>query len=223
MVSTRKLVDSVAEQELLEQLVDGVKPPLPPWPKLAGLHYLLSTPFRHPPLRHGSRFGRRIEPGIWYGSRSLRTALAEVAYYRLVFLDGTEAELGPTTVELSAFRAHVRTRRGIDLMRSPFEAHRAAISSKTSYRTSQALGRDMRAAGVECFVYASARDPEGGSNIGLFVPAFADPRPTVPETWVCTADRRQVEVIKKDVFLRRHVAFVRHVFEVGGRLPCPAL
>ncbi len=222
MVSTRKIVDSVEEQELLEQLIDGVKPPLPPWPRLSGLHYLLSTPFRHPPLRHGSRFGTRFEPGIWYGSRALRTAFAEVAYYRLVFLQGTQAELGSISVELSAFRAAVRTSRGVDLTRPPFAEHAGAIASKTSYRSSQALGRDMRTAGVEAFVYPSARDPERGANIGLFVPVFSSDVPTVPEGWVCTASRDRVELVKKDVFRRRNLAFERGTFEVNGRLPSPA-
>ena len=51
-VSTRKLVDTAAEQELLEELIETAKPP-----DITGgrVHYLLSTPFRYPPLRHGSR------------------------------------------------------------------------------------------------------------------------------------------------------------------------
>src|SRR6478672_10673303 len=85
-VSTRKLVDSNEEQALLEELIDGVKPLDVTNGKL---HYLLSTPFRYPPLRHGSRFGRRHERGIWYGSLTRRPAFAEVSYYRLLFLEGT--------------------------------------------------------------------------------------------------------------------------------------
>src|SRR5206468_1269503 len=34
------------------------------------------------------------ERGIWYGSLALPTASAEVAYYRLIFLDASAAELG---------------------------------------------------------------------------------------------------------------------------------
>ena len=59
-IATRKLVDSLAEQELLEKLLEGAKPPAPG----ARVHYLLSTPFRYPPLPHGSRFGRATERGI---------------------------------------------------------------------------------------------------------------------------------------------------------------
>jgi len=53
-LSTRKLVDSAEEQTLLEELIDGAKPPETFGGKF---HYLLSTPFRYPPLPHGSRFG----------------------------------------------------------------------------------------------------------------------------------------------------------------------
>ncbi len=222
VISTRKLVDSLDEQDVLEQLVDRVKPPLPAWPRLRGLHYLLSTPFRHPPLRNGSRFGTRLEPGIWYGSKRLDTAFAEVAYYRFIFLDGTAATLPQLVVELSAFRAKVRSSKAADLTRPPFAAHAARISSKTSYAASQQLGRDMRASGVEAFVFRSARDPRDGDNVGLLAPAFAAKNPTPPESWVCTATPRRVDVVKKDVFRRQRFAFDRGVFEVGGKLPVPA-
>jgi len=231
VISTRKLVDFDAEQELLERLLERTKPPLPPEPAFRRLHFLLSTPFRYPPLPRGSRFGTRLERGIWYGSAALPTALAEVAYYRLVFLAGTVAELGTVTVELSAFRAAVRTRRGVDLTLPPFAAHRARISSKTAYAVSQPLGRALREAQVEAFLYVSARDPElcknvgknVGKSVGLFAPAFARRRPTVPSSWVCTATRDRVELSKKDVFRKQRHAFERGDFEVGGVLPTPAL
>src|SRR5688500_4060934 len=66
-VSTRKLVASAEEQALLEELIDRAKPPDP---TRGALLYLLATPFRYPPLRHGSRFGTRHERGIWYGSET---------------------------------------------------------------------------------------------------------------------------------------------------------
>ena len=91
--STRKLLDSDAEQAVLEDLLDRhAKLPVPAG--FEDLHYLLYTPFRHPPLRNGSRFGTRQERGILYGSSDLPTAFAEVAYYRLLFLEGTTADLG---------------------------------------------------------------------------------------------------------------------------------
>ena len=60
VVSTGKLVDAPEEQAALEMLIDSSKPPIPAAEEFAGLHYLLSTPFRYPPLRHGSRFSTRF-------------------------------------------------------------------------------------------------------------------------------------------------------------------
>ena len=47
-VATRSLVDDLAEQALLEQMLEQSKPPLPD--NASNLDYLLSTPFRYPPL-----------------------------------------------------------------------------------------------------------------------------------------------------------------------------
>lgn len=220
-VSTRKLVDSAGEQELLEELIERVKPR----DTTAGTtHYLLFTPFRYPPLRHGSRFAARHEPGVWYGAESRATAFAEVAYYRLVFLEGTRADLEPVTTQLTAFRVNAHTRRGVDLVSPPFAAHRRAIASRSRYTETQALGRAMREAGVELFRYPSARDPVRGVNVGVFTPAvFGRSKPRDFQTWHCTATRADVELAKRDYFGRDVLAFSREIFLVDGRLPAPAL
>jgi hypothetical protein len=220
-VSTRKLVDSSDEQVLLEELLERVKPP-----DVTGgrLHYLLFTPFRYPPLRHGSRFGGRHERGIWYGAETRATAFAEVAYYRFLFLEGTHATLGAVTTPLTAFTVRARSSRGIDLGAPPFDAHRRAIASPVRYTASQALGTAMREAGVELFRYPSARDAKGGANVGAFSPAvFTTAKPHGFETWHCTATRERVEMAKSDFFERESFAFPREQFLIGGVLPAPAL
>jgi len=222
--ATRRLVDSDAEQELLESLIDRAKPPSPAGPEFEGLHYLLLTPFRHPPLVHGSRFGTRAERSLFYGSEALETALAETAYYRLVFLEGTRAELSPLTVELSAFRADVRTRSAVDLTRPPFDAHHRVLTSRTRYEATQRLGAEMRAEGVELVRYPSARDVQGAPNVALFSPrALARKEPRAQfETWRCVTTRQRVEMQKLDWFERPRLVFPRAQFEVGGTLPAPA-
>ena len=219
-VSTRKLVDSTDEQFLLEDLIDSVKPP-----DITNgrLHYLLFTPFRYPPLPHGSRFGGRHEPGIWYGSLELRSAFAEVAYYRLLFIEGSKADLGTITTALTAFSVSIRTSRGIDLTRAPFDAYASKISSPVSYEASQLLGSEMRAAGVEVFRYQSARDIEGGINVGVFVPgAFGRSKPKGFQTWYCAASRDGVDLTHSDYFTRKVFAFDRAQFLVNTVLPSPA-
>jgi hypothetical protein len=221
-ISTRKLVDSDAEQQVLEQLIDEVKPRVRA--PASKLHYLLYTPFRYPPLPHGSRFGSHFEPGIWYGSITQRAAFAEVAYYRLLFLEGTNADLGLLEVELTAFRALIRTQHGIDLTVAPFAVHQAELASQTSYGETQALGRSMREAGVEAFRYRSARDVEAGINVGVFsVKAFGRRAPRAFETWHCVATRARVEVVRRTYSDRTTFIFDRLEFLLNGGLPQPAV
>jgi RES domain len=221
--STRKLVDSDAEQEVLEELIDRrAKLPVPPG--FEDLHYLLYTPFRHPPLRNGSRFGTRLMRGILYGSRELRTAFAEVAYYRLVFLEGTTADLGDLQLELTAFWFGIAAARGIDLSRGPFREHEARISSKTRYAAAQRLGEDMRSAGVQACLYVSARAEGREINVAVFDNVFRPRRPVREEAWSCTANRARVEFRARRLLGRDgRYAFPRAQFEVASALPAPAL
>ena len=226
VVATRKLVDSDAEQDLLEELIDRAKPPRPRGAEFARLHYLLFTPFRYPPLPHGSRFGGHFARGIWYGALHLRTALAEKAYYTLLLLEGTTAPIGSIDKEASAFRVRLRTSRGVDLDGPRFRRFRSAISSPTSYAESQPLGEEMRAAGVEAFLYRSARDPQGGRNVAALTPrAFASRSPERPyQAWHCTATRARVRFRRRvGLEVREGFAFERESFLVGGELPHPGL
>ncbi|MEX2152626.1 MAG: RES family NAD+ phosphorylase [Gemmatimonadaceae bacterium] len=219
-VSTRKLVASAEEQALLEELIDHAKPPDPTGGRL---HYLLATPFRYAPLRHGSRFGTRHERGIWYGSETRETVFAEVAYHRMVFLEGTRADLGAVTTQLTAFTVSARSAKGIDLASSPFAKHRRTIASPVKYSETQALGRAMRDAGVELIRYPSARDPRRGTNVAAFAPAvFGKAKPRELQTWHCTATKAAVELAKRDYFGREVHSFSRETFLVEGTLPAPA-
>jgi hypothetical protein len=219
-VSTRKLVDSAEEQAVLEELIDRAKPP----DRSGGsLHYLLFTPFRYPPLRHGSRFGTRFERSLWYGSMSRGATFAEVAYYRLLFLEGSRADLGTVSTALTVFTVRARSARGIDLTAPPFEKYRRAIASPVTYRHSQALGAAMRRDGVELFRYPSARDKDGGVNVAAFTPSvFGGAQPQGFETWHCIATRHSVEIVKRDYFTRGTHVFGRDEFLVDGTLHAPA-
>jgi hypothetical protein len=224
MAATRPLVDSDAEQAVLEGLIDRVKPPLPSGMDFRGLHYLLFSPFRHPPLKHGSRFGRRSEPSLWYGSEDVRTALGETAYYRIVLFEGTKAKLAPHTLPMSAYQARIGTRAAIDVSSPVFKRHVDRICSPVDYSVSQVLGSAMREDGIDAVRYPSARAP-GGMNVGLFRPeAFASKKPLrAPETWICTITAaHDVQFHHEAVAgIRRH-GFPRSTFLVDGVLPRPA-
>src|SRR3990167_6415078 len=132
ILSSRDLVDSSEEHDLLETMLEASKPPIN-----TEKHYLIFTPFRYPPLAYGSRFGYTYEPSLWYGSVTLETAFAEVAYYRHRFFKDTEAELGYIEISVTAFSADLQTNFGIDLTERPFSQYTPHISDKNSYRSEE--------------------------------------------------------------------------------------
>ena len=79
------LVDTLEEQAVLEQVLEDSKPHIPP--ECRDLHYLLFTPFRYgAPYPRGSRFRRvGLTPGVFYASMQSKTAVAEMAFWRLLF------------------------------------------------------------------------------------------------------------------------------------------
>lgn len=224
VLSTRRLVDSLAEQAVLEEMLEKSKPPIPTGAEFEGLDPFLSTPFRYPPLEYGSRFGSRIERGLWYGSVDIQTALAEVAFYRFLFLEQTKANLGLITVSFTSLAAKIKTSRGMDLGLPPFDKFRKQITSRTSYRETQRLGRTMRSAGVKTFVYPSARDPrQTGNNVALFTPkAFAKKVPISYEYWNCIFSKLSVEFVCKEPYKYPPFLFSRIDFLVQGKIVTPS-
>jgi hypothetical protein len=220
-IATNRLVDTLEEQALLESLLEAAKPPLPA--PTDGLHYLLATPFRYPPLRHGSRFGGRFEPSLFYAAHGVATVLAEAAYYRLVFWFGmAEPPPAPLTTQHTLFGAPWRCRRGLRLQRAPFDAWRQALTDPADYRVTQRLGSAMRGAGIEAFEYRSARDPGGGVDVALFTPrALAARRPSFTEAWLAATSAEGVRFYSAEE--RSVQRFAVEQFLVAGRLPMPAL
>jgi hypothetical protein len=220
-ISTRGLVDTLDEQIILEEIVDEAKPPAPSGSGFHGLHYLLSTPFRYPPLANGSRFGSVTERSLWYGALELETSLAEKAYYQLLFVAGTTATLKDLSCRWSAFRASVKADRGVDLCGPQFAAHHPRICSPSSYADSQPLGSAMRGAGVQVFWFPSARCPRHGKAFGMFEPVFSTNKPTTPTTWECWMIADGCEVIHRSP--RKVMTFKRADFEVAGKFPMPSV
>lgn len=219
-VATHQLVSSLGRQAALEDMLEVTKPPLRKHSE--GLHYLLATPFRYPPLKHGSRFGSRNEPSLFYGSQETRTVLMEAAYYRFVFWFGmTIPPFGKLDTQHTLFEAVYQTGRGFKLQAPPFAAYRAELTHPADYQASQELGSIMRGDGIQAFEFASARDPEGGVNVALFTPeAFSGKNPISQEPWFCELTGERV---------RFHAAhgtgiheFPIEIFLVEGKLPQPA-
>lgn len=188
-VATLALVDNLAEQQLLEDLLEASKPPLPPG--CEGLHYLLFTPFRYPPSPYGSRFRAAHDPGVWYGAEAASTAFAELGYWRCRFIaDST----GLSTLRNTAHTLFQAQARGParDLRRAPWREQGDWLNP-SDYSACQAQARSARADGVQLLRYASVRHPKHGGCAAVLSPqAFAYPNGGVKEqqTWFlhATAD-----------------------------------
>jgi hypothetical protein len=168
---TVALVDSFAEHEILEGLLEESKPTAVAHPRLQQLDYLLQTPWRYPPLKWGSRFGRRFEPSLFYGALSDAALFAEAAYYRLVFLEGMETPFRDRVIsQFTVFEASYMTEKGIDLRAAPFAKYGAVLRHKSRYLPCQLLGTELRERGIAAITYFSARAEDDATNIALFTP-----------------------------------------------------
>ena len=176
------LVDTLEEQALLEQVLDDSKPSVPP--ECRHLHYLLFTPFRYGALYPaGSRFRRPgLSPGVFYASQKPATALAELAFRRLLFFaESPDTPWPANAAEYTAFAA-AYAGRGVDLTRPPFDRDAAKWIDPVDYSHCQELADAARAAGVQVLRYQSAR--AAGLNIAVLACAgFASPAPLERQTW----------------------------------------
>jgi RES domain len=185
IISTLKLVDSVTEHELLENMIEASKPPVPP--DCRGLHYLLSTPFRYGSIYPvGSRFRRAgMTDGVFYASESPETAVAEITFYRLLFFaDSPDTPWPANPAEYTGFSVEFATRKAIQLTKGKYAAEDAKWMHTSDYSHCQAFSDAARAAKIEVICYRSVRDPRHRMNFALLAcRAFAKRKPTHQQTW----------------------------------------
>ncbi len=158
IAATMRLVDSSAEQDILEQMLDGSKPPMPE--EGIGVHYLLAAPFRYFP-QTGSRFRAANMPGIWYGADNPYSACAEIAYWRQRFvLDSAGLLKTRISTEHSMYEAAVNGV-AIDLLALPWRQAEVHWTNPSDYTETQRLGQLVRDSGAVSWIrYASVRAPE---------------------------------------------------------------
>ena len=216
-VSTMKLVDTLPEQHLLESILDATKPPVPP--ECEYLHYLLSTPFRYgAPYPAGSRFRRAgLTLGVFYASASAATAVAEMAFHRLLFYaDSPETPWPADAGDYTAFSTRFRTRAALDLARPPFEAERARWTNPTEYAPCQTLADAAHEAAVDVLRYPSARDAAGVNVALLTCRAFAVREPIERQTWRLGLNAHGVRAVCD--FPDAQLAFTRQTFANDPRI-----
>lgn len=232
-VATRGLVDSLQKQEVLENLLEQSKPARLPGSE--DLHYLLATPFRYPPLPWGSRFGGVAESGIFYGSKTIDTVLAETAYYRLLFIsDMAHPPPNPVTSFHQVFSAKYCADPGVRLQSTEWQDYWPQLTHAAEYRFCQLLGTQAREVGIQGFETPSARAlsagvaelPTAGAegvNIALFDPQALLRRPPTMEAEVTAESSSEgVAFLVKTGSGVQSRNFSRDLFEASGQIPQPA-
>ena len=188
-VATSRLVDTLQEQALLEQLLDHAKPAAPPSPR----HYLLTTPFRYPaPFPGGSRYRRATDPGVFYGADERRTACAELGYWRWRFLLDTPALPRLEPLPQTLFQAQVDAP-AIDLTAPPLASDAPLWRSPTDYSACQQLAGVAREAGAGLIRYASVRDPQQGLCGAVLSLKGLTADPLVEQSWLLGVTRERVQ------------------------------
>lgn len=182
IAATMKLVDSRDEQDVLETLLESSKPALSE--QTIGLDYLLATPFRYPPRAHGSRFRTATDPGVFYGAQEIRTACAELGYWRWQFLLSAIGldEIEP--VAHTAFQAKIAAA-VVDLRKPPFSQTAHLWQHPSDYSATQAFAKIAREAKLGGIHYTSVRDPKHAGCLAVLTPAafaIAKPNP-ISQTW----------------------------------------
>ena len=198
VVSTRALVDTLEEQHALERMLDDGKPPIPA--AAAHLHYLLFTPFRYAPPPGGSRFRGPTDPGVFYAADAVRTACAELGYWRWRHLRDSPAMHSMPTKPQTVFRVKLATS-SVDLRAPPFLRDRKTWTHPDDYTGCQRFGVTAREAGVGAIRYESVRDPQRGGCCAVLDPSgFARSSPIEQQTWMLFVSRERV------AWQRTHVA-----------------
>jgi hypothetical protein len=190
-------VDSLTEQAVLEEALEEAKPILPH--ECRRLHFLLATPFRYNSVYPiGSRFRRAGRTaGVFYASENPKTAVAELAFHRLLFFSRSPATETPSNAsEFTMFAVPFKTLRGLDLTVPPLSGDRASWIHPTEYAPCQALADTARQSEIEIIRYESARDPDAGINVALLsCKVFASRAPQSPQTWRLRISPRGVQAL----------------------------
>ena len=215
--STMKVTDTLEEQEILEKIIEETKPPIPPG--CERLDFLLMTPFRYSAQNpNGSRFRRPNAPdGVFYAAEHSSTAIAEMAFCRLLFFaESPQAPWPQNPGEYTAFAAKFGSRQGLDLTVGPFADH-GLLYHLVDYTFSQSLADRAREAEIAVLKYTSVRDPDRKPNFAILSPkAFAKPGLVDRESWKLNLDSNGARAVREAP--RVSIAFDRDTFGKDRRM-----
>ena len=207
---------SLAEQAVLEDLLEACKPRLPQ--PAADLHYLLATPFRYPPLqvRFAIRSPHRAEPVLCVARASVpcwpRPRITDSCSGRA----WQTAPTAPLTTQHSCSAPRSRPARGLRLQRPPFDEFRPARASLRVHGDPGAGHADARSRrrGLRVSCRLATRTAASTSRCSrrtrsrLANPSFVQP-------WLCETNGRSRELLLRTRSARPE--FALDTFTVDGR------
>ena len=217
--ATRRLVDSLEEQELLEQLLDGTKPDYREGS--TGRHYLITTPFRYPPLEYGSRFGHYEMPSFFYGSEKIITSLTECAFYRFVFFDDMEIAYDKIVIsEHMSFTVNIQSNTACDLTTIVDMQIQMMLQDQINYIPCQRLGEYLtEELKVTVLRYYSAR-AKGEVNLAISdISAITSDSPANQVKWTFETGEQHISMRSHDSGV---LTFLKADFLIENQLPKPA-
>jgi RES domain len=181
--STVRLVDTFAEHDVLEALLEASKPPVPE--PCRHLDYQFWSPFRYGRYPRDSRFRREGRtPGVWYGAEQPLTAISEAVWNRLAFFAASPGTALPRRpVEHTAVMAEIRAQRALDLT-APALSDLGNWTDPDDYTDCLALADAMHEADGGAILYRAVRHPVDARNVAVLrCDAFARPAPVQAQTW----------------------------------------
>jgi hypothetical protein len=184
------------------------------------MDYLLFTPFRY--TRQNSfvsRFRRANAPdGVFYAAASPETAIAEMAFYRLLFYaESPDTPMPTNPAEYTAFAVQLRTQRGVDLTRAPMNGYAQLWMDPKDYSHCHKLADVSREEGIEIIGYTSLRDACHRLNYAVLTPrAFAQLKPITRQSWHMNI--REDGVLAKCESPKIGLSFPISEFDIESRL-----
>lgn len=216
--ATTSLVDNLQEQSLLEEMLDKAKPDYREGTE--NRHYLISSPFRYPPLKHGSRFGDVTMPSFFYASEDVNTALAECAFYRFVFLKDmlVPYERAIQSAHMS-FRVNIESTSAAILTEYSDHDIVNLLVSPNNYAYTQQLGKHLtQISGADVIRFYSARGVKwAGINVAIAQPhVIISKEPHGMVNWICHTTANNITFNTQQ---HTPVSFNIDSFFVDGHLP----
>ena len=215
-VATMVLVDSLAEQAILERELDDSKPARAD--QQPGLHWLIFTPFRYPPLPSGSRFRGPGQHGVFYGADSRKTACVELGYWRWRFLMDSPNLVTLDPMPQTLFQSEIRGL-SIDLRAGKWASRENDWMHPVGYAPTQEIARQARKNDIQVIRYASVRDPERGACAAILNPiAFSKNEPVSQEGWMLSVSTTNVFWKSNSVFGEESFEFKTVQWRMGKSL-----